>query len=97
MITEPDNTHTTWHSPGAKLDYGIDWKEWLEASETISVSQWSGPDDLTLSGEQIVDDTGTSVYVEGGVLNQTYVITNTITTSAGRKDSRIIRLKCIVR
>lgn len=97
MITESDKTHTALHAPGANLDYSFDWSAWLEEGETVTDSQWSATSGITLSRNQINDGSVTSTYAGGGVLNQTYILTNTITTSSGRIDSRIIRLKCVIR
>ncbi len=89
-----------WIAPGARLDYSFDWREsgdpWLEADETIEDSDWTCDDpNVTLELKQITGDSLTSVFVgvpeaEG----QKYVVVNTITTSAGRTDSRSITLHC---
>lgn len=84
------------HSPLAKLDYGFNWTSWLAAGETITSSVWAVDVALTKSGEQNVSGV-TSVFVEGGEVGKQYLLTNTITTSVGRKDSRIIKLFCKVR
>lgn len=88
------------HSPGADLDYGFDWREngWLETGETVTHSSWSvQPLGITLSRPQIFQDVITSVFAAGGSTARQYVLTNTITTSRGRTDSRTIRLNCKVR
>lgn len=88
------------HAPGADLDYGFDWREngWLETGETVTNSNWSvQPAGMTLSRQQIAQDVITSVFAAGGITARQYVLTNTITTSKGRTDSRTIRLNCKVR
>lgn len=97
MITEADKTHTAIHSPGANLDYSLDWSNWLEDGETVTDSQWTATSGITLSRNQVTSGSLTSTYAGGGTLNGTYILTNTITTSSGRIDSRIIRLKCVIR
>lgn len=85
------------HAPGADLDYGFDWKTngWLEPDETIASSTWSvQPAGITLSRLQIAEGNITSVFAAGGTNGRQYVLTNTITTSEGRTDSRTIRLHC---
>ena len=74
----------------ANLDYGFDWSAWLPQLPTPDIivgSQWILPADLTLTGESF-DDTTTTVWISGGLVNQTYTITNRITTNDGRIDDR---------
>lgn len=80
------------HAPGANLDYGFDWKSngWLSTGETIETSSWTAPG-LTLTRQQSANGI-TSVFVAGGKKGSTYKLTNTITTSDGRTDSRTIHL-----
>lgn len=88
------------HAPGADLDYGFDWATngWLEDGEIVTTSTWSvQPAGITLSRQQIAQDAITSVFAAGGVQGRRYLLTNTITTSAGRKDSRNITLDCMIR
>lgn len=88
------------HAPGADLDYGFDWREnkWLETGEIITQSAWTvQPEGITLTRQQIAQDAVTSVFAAGGVNGRQYVLTNTITTSEGRTDSRTIRLNCKTR
>lgn len=78
------------HAPNAKLDYGFDWSMYLSAGETIATSTWSA-DSLTTSSPQMGDKI-TSVFVEGGVIGGNYNLTNSITTSVGRRDSRTLKI-----
>jgi len=77
------------------LDYGFDWATngWLASGETITLSEWVVDTGLTKSDERNVSGV-TSVMVAGGELNKVYKLTNTITTSDSRKDSRTIKLTC---
>lgn len=89
----PDGLYEIVHAPGAILDYAFNWAEWLQQGETIPTSVWSITPSLTLNNEQ--NQSGvTSVFVNGGVVNKIYYLTNTITTSVGRTDSRTIVLSC---
>lgn len=83
------------HAPSAKLDYGFDWKTlgWLDDGETITTSVWTIPVTLTKSDERNALGV-TSAMIEGGVVGMSYTITNTITTSNSRTDSRSIKLTC---
>jgi hypothetical protein len=94
---DPKGLRYTDHAPGADLDYSVDWSEWLAAGETITGSSWPAVAGLTLSRDQVSGGTVASVFAAGGVAGQTYVLTNQITTSAGRVDSRTITLNCRVR
>jgi hypothetical protein len=86
------------HSPTATLDYGFDWRDkgWLEDTETIALSVWAASTGITLTQEQSTLGV-TSVFASGGVAGRLYTLTNTITTSQGRVDSRTIQLSCKVR
>jgi hypothetical protein len=86
------------HSPNANLDYGFNWLScgWLESGETITTSVWTATIGIAISNEQ---NTGsvTSAFFSGGVVNSVYKLTNTITTSKNRTDSRQITLVCSAR
>ena len=81
------------HSPASNLDYGFDWASggWLASGETITASVWILDIDLSKSNEQVVGGI-TSAFISGGVVGKVYTITNTITTSFGKIDSRSFRL-----
>lgn len=75
--------------PVAFLDYGIDWVAWLApVGDVLAISEWiAAPSGLTLSLDNR-DLTQTVVWIAGGVLGTTYVVTNKITTLEGRIDER---------
>ena len=73
--------------PGAVLDYGFDWSDWLSTAETLANSTWMVEDGLTEDSDQFTD-TVTLVWVSGGTVGETYTITNQVTTSASRTDER---------
>lgn len=97
MKIDPQGRRYTEHAPGADLDYSVDWSEWLAEGETITESSWAAADGITVSRSQVTDDTVASAFAAGGVAGQQYVLTNTITTTAGRVDSRTITLHCRAR
>lgn len=76
--------------PGATLDYGWDWTDWL-AGDTITTSSWTVPAPLTASSPG-ADTTTTVVWIEGGVTETTYTVVNHIVTAAGREDDRTFYL-----
>lgn len=81
------------HAPLSNLDYGLDWTAWLASGETISTSVWSVTDGITLAST-LVSGNITSVFASGGVVGRVYTLSNTITTSSNRIDTRSITLSC---
>lgn len=79
-------------SPDASLDYTVDWSAWLENGETIATSSWSAETGVVL-GAATHGTATAQTYVSGGTLGMDYRMTNTITTSAGRIDSRSFKLR----
>lgn len=87
------------HAPGADLDYGFNWRGngYLNTGETVTASAWAISPAGTLTRQQIINEEISSVFVAGLRLNTDYQLTNTITTSEGRTDSRTIHLSCVKR
>lgn len=84
-------------SPTAFLDYSIDWSDWLQETETITASTWASDSvDLTLS-LPANSGTKTTIWIDGGVDGNGYTVSNTITTSEDRIDTRTITISCEVR
>ena len=77
--------------PSAVLDYSIDWTLWLDG-DTIQTSSWTVPQGLTKASETNNSTTAT-VWLSGGTVDQTYTVTNRITTANGRTDERSILIK----
>lgn len=73
-------------APGATLDYGHDFTDWLTGVETILTSTWSASPGITLSSPAI-NGAITSTLIAGGTLGKRYTVTNTIAT-ATRTDVR---------
>lgn len=75
--------------PSDSLDYTIDWSAWL-AADTITASTWNG------GGLGVVSQTFTAttatVWVHGGDLGTSWIVTNTITTAYGRTVTRSIQI-----
>ncbi len=82
--------------PQARLDYGLEWDDWLApVSDTLSASPWSLPDDhddLTIVSQPFTTLVA-SVWLTGGQVGCDYIITNHIVTAAGREDDRSIKIK----
>lgn len=83
--------------PEARLDYGLDWSEWLVEGETITASTWTlataNPDTVLTTSSQSHTDTVTVVWLAGGTLGADYEVTNHIVTSAGREDDRTHKIR----
>ena len=78
--------------PQAVLDYKLEWSEWL-GLDTISDSAWTASSTgITIDSDEF-DDDETVVWLSGGTLGETYILTNHITTAAGREDERSIKIK----
>lgn len=98
----------TWapKDPDSKLDYEINWLNWLTSIDvvtgipvidTIASSAWVDVhSDLTVETDHFTDST-TTVWLTGGVIGETYEVTNRITTAAGRIQDQTVKLECKAR
>ena len=75
----------------SRLDYRVDWSQWLDDDDEIVTSVWSAPDDLTVVTDSLMDAI-TTIWLTGGQSGQTYTIKNTITTRMSRIHCRSFRL-----
>lgn len=78
--------------PEAVLDYGFDWSDWLATGETIVTSTWAVATGLTKTTDSNSTE-ATTIWLTGGTVGASYVITNHITTSEGRADDRSHTIK----
>lgn len=79
--------------PDARLDYEIDWSEWLPTGDTIIVSTWECDDDAVTLEDATSDDDSATVFVGGGVIGTSYLVTNRIETGQGRINDQTIKIK----
>lgn len=82
--------------PDAKLDYIIDWTNWLIGTDTIVTSTWIVPAAITV----LSTSTGTAtagVFLSGGVEGEVYDVTNRIVTAGSRTEDRTIQFTVIQR
>ena len=86
--------HDFTKDPDAVVDFTRYWTDWLTGDEAIATSEWAVPTGLT-NDLATYDDDSATIWLSGGAPHHAYVITNTITTTAGRTDSRswIITIK----
>lgn len=78
--------------PNDKLDYPMDWVDWLNG-DTVGSSLWTvSPAGLTISSSPAPSTfpSYTVVWLEGGTNGQTYIVSNKITTTAGRVKTRSV-------
>jgi hypothetical protein len=82
--------------PASRLDYPIDWSDWLEDGDTITVSAWTVPAGITVATSSNTTTTAT-VWLTGGTLGQTYELVNHITTAAGREEDQTLLIKMVAK
>jgi len=80
-----------------RLVYAIDWATWL-GTDTVASSSWTVPAELT-SLEELATTTAASIKLELGgtaVADQTYEVTNVITTTTSDEDREVtIKIKAV--
>lgn len=84
------------HGTTSVLDYAMPWADWL-AGDDIATSVWTIAPELeegTLLERDDIDADGTTARVWVRPLEEwkVYTLTNTVTTAAGRTESRSHRL-----
>lgn len=72
--------------PDAVLDYTRDWTTYLNG-DAIATSTFIVPAGITKDSETN-DTTSATVWLSGGADGEYYLVTNRITTAAGRTDDR---------
>jgi hypothetical protein len=88
----------TWppKDPDEKLDYAIEWADWLAETPTDSLqsSTWSAssPAGLVTSLPSI-NGTKTLLWLDDGVAGTTYYLENTVTTVQGRIAQRTVKVQ----
>lgn len=93
------------HDPGEKLDYALDWGDFLDdsgsPSDTIISSTWTVDPLHSAVSPNLTAPTFstriTVVFVDSPVLGQIYLLTNQITTNGGRRAERSITIRCHTR
>lgn len=79
--------------PDSVLDYMNDWSAWLD-DDTITASSWTASsDEITIDSNSFTDTTAT-VWLSGGTIGSSYILTNHIATLAGREEDRSFKIKC---
>jgi len=85
--------------PGATLTYTVNWADWLTTGVNLSTIDFtvSAPASgdttpLTASSPVIVDNNKATIILSAGKHDETYTVTNTITTDNGDTDVRRFRV-----
>lgn len=77
--------------PDEVLDYELDWTARL-AGDTISTSVWLVPDELT-PGAESVSGAVTKLWLSGGTIGGSFLVTNRITTAGGRTMDESVKIR----
>ena len=87
-------TLTEVKSPGATLDYTLDWSGWLDGDEEITAVDVVADSSITVDAESFTATT-TTAWVSGGAVGRTNEVQFTITTDStpARVDVRTLRLR----
>lgn len=84
-------------SAGSNVDYSHEWAQWLALSDNdaIATSTWAIDKTSMTIESSIFTPTLTTVFVSGGVVGKTYRVTNTITTTGGRTETRTFLVRVV--
>jgi hypothetical protein len=77
--------------PQAVLDFNWDWSAWLGEGETITDKSVTPDAGLTVNSSNI-NGAVVAAWLAGGVAGTTYTVACTISTSAGRTETRRIQI-----
>jgi hypothetical protein len=78
--------------PNELLDYQINWSQAL-GTDTITLSTWTISDPALTNDHDSYAAQSTTIWLAAGTLNQTYAVTNAITTAAGRIFDQTVNIK----
>lgn len=67
--------------PDAQLIYGFEWATYFPPPLQLTASTWIVPAPLTKDSEAFTVSGSTRVRIGGGVIGETYLITNRVTTN----------------
>jgi len=81
--------------PNARLDYEVDWSEWLPDGDTLLTSTWTPGDPAIVCDGGTTDATSARIFVSfnNPTIGQRYIATNHIETVQGRVNDQTIRIK----
>lgn len=79
--------------PQDRLDYEVDWADWLPTGDTVIASAWASSDPVLVLEDDAFTTTSAVVFVSGGTLGQSYLVTNHIETGQGREKDQTLKIK----
>lgn len=82
--------------PADTLDWSMDWNLFLPTTDAITASVWDVPGGITSVRERFTARS-THIWLSGGTVDNTYVLTNRITTSEGRIVERSLAILVVNR
>jgi hypothetical protein len=77
--------------PDEICDFSVDWTQRL-AGDTLQQSSWVLPTGLVKQSDSMLP-TSTIIWLSGGDLGETYVLTNRVITMGGRTYDQSVRLR----
>ena len=78
--------------PDEVLDYLLDWSARIPNGDAIATSTWTVPSGITKDSDSHTETT-TTIWLSGGTLDETYALTNRITTTGGRTMDQTVSIK----
>lgn len=79
--------------PDARLDYQVDWSNWLPTGDTIDSHSIAVVDGDVVIDAQSANDTSITAWITGGTVKTVSSIRFRITTVQGRTDDRTITIE----
>lgn len=79
---------------GERLDYTLNWAKAL-GTDVVSTSTWTISDSGLTTDANAHTPTTTTIWLIGGTANQTYTVTNTMTTAGGRIFVQAVNIKIV--
>ena len=83
--------------PSENLDYSFNWRARVPVGDSIVGSTWvvdGTPNNIVL-GASTYSTYTTTIWLSGGTVGNTYVLTNTITTLSGRVLTQSVQLNAV--
>lgn len=84
--------------PDGKLDYSVDWSDFLGDDDEITSSAWEveeieDDEAPVVASQEGISGGVTTVWLDAGTVGFAYLVSNHITTDAGREDTRSFVLR----
>lgn len=80
-------------TPAEILDYSFTWETWLNG-DSISSSVWTPETGVTVASSSY-DGQATTVWLDGGTINEKYRVVNKVVTISGRTAERTLNIHIV--